>query len=387
VDEQPDPVDERALLGSTVGEYLIESEIGRGGMGVVYAATHTLIGKRAAIKVIHAQLSKKPATVERFVQEARAVNQIGHPNIVDIFGFGALPDGRSYLIMDLLVGESLRRRIKRGRIPIPEAAHILEEVVSALAAAHGKGFIHRDIKSDNVFLVDHGSHYDVKLLDFGLAKLATGAGPARAYRTATGAMLGTPDYMSPEQLRGSDGIDYRTDIYALGVVVFEMLTRSRPKRYSDGSFELDGVTIPQFLARECGACAELGQLIEAMLAHARENRPSLDAIRAVIKRLRESGGLEPVSDAADTTEMRPVQPTPPSGALTIPNVPSVPVHAGLAKGPVHASTKLGVPPAPARPNTRHPVAAARRDESRTWLFVGLAVVVIAAIALVVVLVS
>lgn len=387
MNEQADPVEERALLGSTVGEYVIESEIGRGGMGVVYAATHTLIGKRAAIKVIHASLSKKPATVERFVQEARAVNQIGHPNIVDIFGFGALPDGRSYLIMDLLVGESLRRRIKRGRLPIPEATRILEEVVSALAAAHGKGFIHRDIKSDNVFLVDHGTRYDVKLLDFGLAKLASGAGPARAFRTATGAMLGTPDYMSPEQLRGSDGIDYRTDIYALGVVAFEMLTRGRPKRYSDGSFELDGLTVPDYLTRECGASTELGQLIEAMLAHARENRPSLDAIRAVIKRLRESGGLEPVSDAADTTELRRGQPTPPSGAPTIPVVPSVPAAAGLAKAPVQGSTKLGVPPPPVRPASKHPVRAAPSSGYRTWVLVAASVAMLAAIALVAVLVS
>ena len=206
-----DPDREGALIGADVGGYIVEGELGRGGMGVVYAATHPMIGKRVAIKVIKPSLSNNPATVERFVQEARSVNQIGHPNIVDIFAFGALPDGRSYLIMDLLVGESLRKRVKRGAIPVEDAIRILDEIAGALAAAHDKGFIHRDLKPDNVFLNEQGGRSDVKLLDFGLAKLTANALSSRAFRTATGAMLGTPDYMSPEQLKGS-GVDHRTDI-------------------------------------------------------------------------------------------------------------------------------------------------------------------------------
>ncbi|HEU4612586.1 MAG TPA: serine/threonine-protein kinase, partial [Kofleriaceae bacterium] len=156
-DGPPSPQDDdrAALIGVDVGGYVIDGELGHGGMGVVFSATHPVIGKRAAIKVLKHSLAKNPATVERFVQEARSVNQIGHPNIIDIFAFGALPDGRSYLVMDLLEGESLRKRVKRGPLAVSEAVHVIDEVASALIAAHDKGFIHRDLKPDNVFLVNH----------------------------------------------------------------------------------------------------------------------------------------------------------------------------------------------------------------------------------------
>ena len=125
--------------------------------------------------------------------------------------------GGGYLVMDLLEGESLRTRIKRGALPPAEAVMVIDEIASALDAAHAKGFVHRDLKPDNVFLVANPGRFDVKLLDFGLAKLSPGnANLDRAYRTATGAQLGTPDYMSPEQLRGDKNVDGRTDVYALG---------------------------------------------------------------------------------------------------------------------------------------------------------------------------
>jgi eukaryotic-like serine/threonine-protein kinase len=426
-----------ALIGADVGGYVVEGELGRGGMGVVYQATHPMIGKRVAIKVLKPSLSNNPGTVERFVQEARAVNQIGHPNIVDIFAFGALPDGRSYLIMDLLVGESLRKRVKRGALPVEDAVRILDEVASALAAAHDKGFIHRDLKPDNVYLVDHHGKIDVKLLDFGLAKLLVPAGlSGRAFRTATGAMLGTPDYMSPEQLKGS-GVDHRTDIYALGVVAFEILAGQRPRRYSDGSFELDGKTVPRFLSELHAVPLALAELVDAMMAHAADQRPSITAIRTVLKRVKNAPADQvralgtapsigtfdasttpigrPVQDAISPSMVgaRPVVATPLSGSPTVQEMPSMrpptqpPVSqqpqyvsqqpqyvsqqprsaAGLAKASSHPATKLGVAPPPERPSMPHPVAAARRGGSNLWLFLGIGLVVISAIALVAVLAS
>ncbi|HUS30898.1 MAG TPA: protein kinase [Kofleriaceae bacterium] len=410
-----------ALIGADVGGYVVEGELGRGGMGVVYQATHPMIGKRVAIKVLKPSLSNNPATVERFVQEARSVNQIGHPNIVDIFAFGTLPDGRSYLIMDLLVGESLRKRVKRGALPVEDTVRILDEVASALAAAHDKGFVHRDLKPDNVYLVDHHGHVDVKLLDFGLAKLLVPSGlSGRAFRTATGAMLGTPDYMSPEQLRAT-GVDHRTDIYALGVVAFEMLAGERPRRYSDGSFELRGSTVPRYLSEVHGAPLALAELVDAMLALDPEQRPSIVAIRTVLKRVK-NGQAEAVRAIGTAPSLgispslvgaRPVVATPLSGTPTISEVPSRasapslppvsqpppqytsqrpnigrtrPRPSGLAKS-VHPATKLGVAPPPERASKPHPVAAARRGEGKLWLFLGIGLIVISVIALVAVLAS
>jgi serine/threonine-protein kinase len=207
--------------GQMVGEYQIERLLGEGGMGRVYAAIHPLIAKRAAIKVLRPELSHDPAAVERFVREARSVNQIGHPNIVDIFAFGTLPDGRHYFVMEWLQGESLRERLERGALPFLLALDVLDAIASALAAAHATGIVHRDLKPDNVFLAGPvGSAPMVKLLDFGIAKLL-GTEPG-IDRTATGAMIGTPTYMSPEQARG-ELVDTRSDLYALGAVAFEVL--------------------------------------------------------------------------------------------------------------------------------------------------------------------
>jgi serine/threonine-protein kinase len=391
------------LIGEEVGGYVVESELGRGGMGVVYAATHPMIGKRAAIKVLKSSLSSNPATVERFIQEARSVNQIGHPNIVDIFAFGRLTDGRNYLVMDLLEGESLRKRVKRSAVPPAEAIPLLDEIASALIAAHDKGFIHRDLKPDNVFLVANPNRFEVKLLDFGLAKLSKDANltSERAFRTATGAQIGTPDYMSPEQLRGS-GVDHRTDIYALGIMAFEILVRMRPHRFADGSFDLDGRTFKDVLQAVPGVPPELADLIEAMIARDPEERPSLVAMRNVLKRARtavDAAPNEPPPPAA-FDPMLSVKPTVvrqavvPPGSSTVASearpaiAPPIPPSSPAlrASGAAMPGTKLGVPPPPARNSRPHPLTAARpAGESKIWLAIGALLVVGCTIVLVLVL--
>jgi serine/threonine protein kinase len=214
--------------GTMVGEYIVDRLIGEGSFGKVYAATHPVIGKAAAVKVLGIEHAAKPQFVSRFVEEARAVNRIGHRGIVDIFAFGQLPDGRHYFVMELLVGMTLTDFIKqRGRVSVAEALPILRDIGRALDAAHNAGIAHRDLKPDNIFLTFEadGSCYP-KLLDFGIAKLM-GDTPMGGHRTATGTPMGTPLYMSPEQCKGQS-VDHRTDIYAFGVVVHEMLTGRRP---------------------------------------------------------------------------------------------------------------------------------------------------------------
>jgi serine/threonine-protein kinase len=225
-DEAFEHADSDLAPGTPVGEYHIDDKLGEGGFGAVYRAVHPLIGKEVAIKVLNREHSSNPQMVSRFIDEARSVNQIRHRNIIDIFSFGSLPDGRHYYVMEMLEGGTLDRHIQeRGRIPVAEALPILREVARALDAAHAHGVAHRDLKPDNIFLVDEGDRGTaVKLLDFGIAKLLM---HSSGHKTRTGAPLGTPAYMSPEQCHATK-VDHRTDIYSLGVVIHEALTGELP---------------------------------------------------------------------------------------------------------------------------------------------------------------
>jgi serine/threonine-protein kinase len=231
--------------GDQVGEYVVDGKIGAGGFGTVFKATHPVIGKQVAIKVLSRQFSAQAEMVSRFVAEARAVNQIRHRHIIDIFSFGQLDDGRHYYIMELLEGLPLDEYLdQREVLPLGEAIPILRSVARALDAAHAKGIAHRDLKPENVFLVqeEDGTLYP-KLLDFGIAKLM-GATP-QAHKTRTGAPIGTPYYMSPEQCRGRD-VDHRTDIYAFGVLAYRMLT---------GVLPFDGADYMEILMAQIGVQA------------------------------------------------------------------------------------------------------------------------------------
>jgi serine/threonine-protein kinase len=287
--------------GLVVGEYRIERKIGEGGMGAVYGAVHPLIGKKAAIKVISADLGGDPVVVERFVQEARSVNQIGHPNIVDVFAFGKLPDGRNYFVMELLQGESLRERLTRSFIPLSDGIQILDEVASALEAAHEKQIVHRDLKPDNVYLASlRNSVIQVKLLDFGIAKLSDEGNGLR--KTSTGEMMGTPGYLSPEQARGRD-VDFRTDIYALGCMIFEVVTGRIPFiAESPMDVVLAHITTPpprpsQFKPDVPPA---LDQIILQMLDKDPAMRPPIAAVRDMFAELVASG-MVPLDVATGVT--------------------------------------------------------------------------------------
>ncbi len=216
-------------VGQTIGNYTITAKLGEGGMGVVYLAEHPVIGRKVAMKAIHPELSRNPEVVSRFVTEAKAVNQIGNEHIVDIHDFGTTPDGDFYFIMEFLQGEALSDRIKREAPLDPaRALDIAAQVADALAASHAHGIIHRDLKPENIFLIHKGNTNDfVKVLDFGLAKLTSGDDKV-SHKTRTGSVMGTPYYMSPEQCEGRPNIDHRADVYSLGVILFEMMTRQVP---------------------------------------------------------------------------------------------------------------------------------------------------------------
>jgi serine/threonine protein kinase len=258
--------------GMEIGEYRVLRKIGEGGMGAVYAAIQPVIGKRVAIKVIAEHIASNPDVVRRFIDEARAVNKIGHPNIVDIFSFGWLPDRRHYFAMEFLDGKSLADRLKHGTLPIAECRRVLRQICEALEAAHRQGIVHRDLKPDNIWIAEpqHGESF-AKLLDFGIAKLM-GEGDATA-RTQTGVMMGTPAYMSPEQCRG-EGIDPRTDIYALGVILYEMFARRLP--FSGGFAELithNLMTVPKPPSTYAAVPPALDRLILACLEKDQAKRP------------------------------------------------------------------------------------------------------------------
>jgi eukaryotic-like serine/threonine-protein kinase len=225
--------DQGAVIGQRINNYEILSLLGEGGMGAVYLAEHPLMGRKAAVKFLRKELSEDKTLVARFVNEARAANAIRHRNIIDIIDVGTLPDqGQPYMMMEFLDGESLAQRLKRvERLPVSEALAIVAQTASALSAAHAKGIVHRDLKPDNLFLVPDelgAGDERVKVLDFGIAKLRGEIGSG-SVKTNAGSIMGTPPYMSPEQCRGiNDEIDQRTDVYALGIILYEMLTGAPP---------------------------------------------------------------------------------------------------------------------------------------------------------------
>ena len=238
-----------ALVGTQLGNFVIERRLAEGGMGRIYAAVHTIIGRKAAIKVLSARYSNDQRMIKRLHHEARAVNRIGHPNIIDVFDFGRTADRREYFVMEYLEGETLAGLLERkGRVAWPVLGQIAEQLLDALAAAHDLGIVHRDIKPENIFLCwpDPG-RVSVKVLDFGIAKSLDLTGDDERL-TRAGTIVGTPEYMAPEQIRGRS-VDGRADVYSVAVILYEALAGRRP--------------------------FEAGSLSGLLLAHLRDAIPSL----------------------------------------------------------------------------------------------------------------
>jgi serine/threonine-protein kinase len=258
--------------GYVVGEYRVERVIGRGGMGVVYSGVQPVIEKRVAIKVLNSELSSDPALVRRFLDEARAVNRIRHPNIIDIFSFGQLADSRQYFVMEYLEGHTLADRLQSGDLPIEQLPPLLAQICDALDAAHGEHIVHRDLKPENIWIVDsRRGRMFAKLLDFGIAKLlATG----EQTTTQAGVLMGTPQYMSPEQCHGR-AVDHRTDIYAMGVLLYQMYTGTLPFRGDSFAEVLTKqlTQIPERPSTHAALPKALDELIMRCLAKEPADRP------------------------------------------------------------------------------------------------------------------
>jgi serine/threonine-protein kinase len=225
------------LVGQRIGKYEVARVLGRGGMGMVYEAVNTTIGKRVAIKLIEAGMARNGDAVARFQREAQAASAVESAHIVQIFDSGATDEGVPFIVMELLRGEDLGHRIRRsGRLELGEALHVTAQILRGLHRAHEAGIVHRDLKPDNVFLVDRDDDPTfAKILDFGISKVSRASDVPAHTLTRQGTVLGTPFYMSPEQAQAMPDVDGRTDLWAVGAILYECLTGRPP--HGGGSYE------------------------------------------------------------------------------------------------------------------------------------------------------
>ena len=223
-----EPAESDPLIGETLGGlYHVERLIGKGGMGRVYAATHVRLGKTYALKVLEKGRADRPVSVQRFLREAQAAARIDNDHIVDVLNFDEHDEHGVFLVMELLEGEDLSKRLHRGALPLEDAIELITQTGDALQAAHDAGILHRDLKPENVFITQkHGRDF-VKVLDFGISKIKAPEEPD-VKLTQTDQIVGTPLYISPELARGAPTVDHRSDVYALGVLSYEILTGTPP---------------------------------------------------------------------------------------------------------------------------------------------------------------
>ena len=311
--------------GTRIGKYTVNRELGHGGFGVIYVARDSGLDRDVALKVLRREHVARGDLVQRFLQEARAAAKIDHPGIVTVFECGVVDDARLpeagtvYIAMELLRGETLARRIKRGRLPMAMALGICQQAAAALGAAHRAGIVHRDLKPENLMLCPDRAVLGgerVKLLDFGIAKLAESAWQPEI-KTHSMMVMGTPQYMSPEQCKSSAKVDARSDIYTLGCIVYELVCGRPPYDGDSGELiakhQLAAVPEPRLLAPDLPASLDL--LLRAMLAKQPEDRPqNMEQVEARLEACIAHG------DDAPTGMMLARPPTLP--AVVSPNAPT-----------------------------------------------------------------
>lgn len=292
------------MIKSTIGPYRVVRKLGEGGMGAVYEAVHETIERRVALKVLHAQYATNRDLAQRLFNEARAVNRVDHPGLVQVSDFGHLPDNTAYLVMELLIGQTLGARLRQLGKPMP-AAEVLwlgRQVADALAAAHAKNIVHRDLKPDNVMIIPDPymqRRERTKLLDFGIAKLDTSQDSPRL-KTNTHVLLGTPAYMSPEQCRGAGLVDTKSDVYSFGIMLYTMLT-GKPPFAGAGLVDIIGKHLydvpPPLASRAPWVPAQIAALVHSLLQKKKEQRPAMSDV---------------ASELASLLNQQPAQPTQPT---------------------------------------------------------------------------
>ncbi|MBL9019843.1 MAG: serine/threonine protein kinase [Myxococcales bacterium] len=364
------------MIGTVLGSYRVVSRIGAGGMGSVWLAEHQLLGSRAAIKVLLPEMSSNRRIVQRFFDEARAATRIQDPGIVTVLDFG-WHEGAAYIVMEHMVGETVTDRLRRvARLGLVEGMRLAQQAGIAMAAAHAQGIVHRDLKPDNMFLVADPAipgGERVKILDFGIAKLIDEDDPGRS-RTKTGVIMGTPAFMSPEQCRGAGGVDHRTDIYALGCVLYMMLCGRPPFVYgAPGDLIVAHISqqAPRPSALVPGLPPEVDEVIERCLAKDPDARfqTMTELVRAAGAITGENVSIETIAPKRSTLREPPSQPEP-AGATLATYTPPHP-----------AVTTLGLVTGQQTDGTAsHP---ATRKPYRGWIIVlAMAVLVVGGVAFV-----
>jgi serine/threonine protein kinase len=328
--------DPNARVGTVVDKYTLIRVLGRGGMGAVYEARHATLARRFAIKFLLPELATNREILRRFENEAKAAGGLEHPNVAAVTDFGRADDGAPYIVMEFLQGEDCAALLKRvGPLPVPRATDIVLQACRGLAVAHRMGIVHRDLKPENLFITDAGDGSDlVKVLDFGIAKLRVSDA---SVVTGTGATFGTAFYMSPEQARGAGEVDGRTDVWSLGVVLYELLSGRKPfmgEQFLQVIHQILSVEPPALTTLRPGLPPGLLAVVERTMAKELPRRvPSALALAEALAPL--AGRRAPIEREAPEAAMAATAATP----ETITGSPPAPPNRAASSVPARTPTK------------------------------------------------